>query len=391
MKLLLQILWGKQGKWQFLFAVGGFFVGLIIMLLSVQVYVDVDGLVGGNGDDEKSYLIINKQVTLMNTFNKEVSRFSKEELDTLLMQPFIDNVGVFRSNTFSMQADMAQQMGFAFDLFFESIDDQYIDTIPEDFKWEEGQKFIPVMISSDFLRLYNFGVAMTQKKLPQLPKEAIQMYPFNVSVKDKNDSIVTYKARVVGYTDRIPSILVPNKFMDFANRTYGTGNEAMPSRLMLEVEDPGDEALQQYLAENYYDTNKEQMRISSLGKVLKFVVAVAGAIGLLFVVMAFVIFVINFQLIISRAKRDIDILLDIGYTTNTISNILSAQFTVVMILVLGLGVGVVYMLTDSLHQYALGYGIAVNTPFSEWVWIMGAASTVVVLLINRFSLWMSLR
>lgn len=389
MKLLVQILWGKQGKWQFLFAIGGFFVGLSIMLMSVQVYVDVDSLLGK--DTKMSYLIVNKQVTLMNTFNKEVSRFSKEEIDTLLMQPFVDDVGVFKSNNFKMKPEMPMQMAFPVELFFESIEDKYLDTIPEDFKWDAGQMFIPVMISSDFLRLYNFGVAMSQKQLPQLPKEMIQQFAFDVAVKDKNDSIIKYKARVVGYTDRVPSILVPEAFMQFANTTYGNGNEGQPSRIMLEVADVGDEALHQYLTDHYYEVNKEQLKKNQFEKILKFVVAIAGVIGMLFALQAFVIFIINFQLIIALARNDINVLLDIGYKASTIGNILTTQFSAAILLVLVTSLGVTYLVTDLLHQFAIQFGIMINTPFSEWVVIIGLASTALVLLITQLSISRSLR
>lgn len=389
MKLLLQILWGKQGKWQFLFAVGGFFVGLSIMLMAVQVYIDVEGLMGKNED--KSYLIINKQVTLMNTFNKEVSRFKQEELDTLLMQPFVSDIGVFKSNTFKMNAKMPMNMAFPIDLFFESIEDKYLDTIPEAFKWESGQMFIPVIISSDFLRLYNFGIAMSQKQLPQLPKEMIQQFKFDLTVKDKNDSTLTYKAQVVGYSDRIPSILVPESFMNFANNTYGTGNSSLPSRVMLEVDDLSDEALHTYLADHYYDANREQLTKNRFEKILKFVVAIAGAIGLLFAIQAFVIFIINFQLIIALARNDINILFDIGYKASTIGNILTAQFSTAILLVLASSLVLTYFLTNMLHQMAMQFGVTINTPYSEWVVIIGVGSTALVLLISQLSISRSLR
>lgn len=391
MRLLLQILWGKQGKWQFLFAVGGFLVGLIIMLISVQLYVDVEDVLGGKDmDDPKSYIIIHKSVTLMNTFDKSLSQFKPEELDSLRSQPFISRIGEFKTSTFKMNAEMQDQLGFAVDLFFESVPTDFLDTVPEDFTWNEGEDFIPILISSEFLRLYNFGVAMTQRGMPQLPKEAVQQFPFDVTISGRGLS-KTYKSRVVGYTDRVPSVLVPEEFLEFANKTYGKGAAAPASRIMLEIDDPGDENLQAYLKSHFYETNQEQLRISNMSKIVKLLVALAGIIGLSFVIMSFVIFVINFQLIISRAKQEINLLLDIGYKQSTISNILTVQFVVVLSLVLLIAYVAVYALMQHMHAFAATYGIVVTTPFSPWVLVTGALSTIAILLITRFTLWMSLK
>lgn len=392
MRLLIQILWGRQSKWQFIIGLGGFLIGLIILLLSVQLYTDVDSLLAEKDtEDNKSYLLINKQVTLMNTFDKGVSYFKQEEIDTLEMQPFIDKVGRFSASTFKLNADMGEQLGFAFDLFFEAVPNEYLDTIPEEFRWtSDTDTFIPIMISSEFIRLYNLGVAMTQQNLPQLPPQAIQMYPFKVTLSGNGQS-QTYRARVVGYTDRIPSVLVPQAFMDYANKRFGSGAEVPSNRLILQVEDPGSEALQQYLAENYYETNQEQLRISNLAKVLKVVVTLAGAVGLLFVVMALVIIVINFQLIISRAKEEIGVLKDIGYRNSTIANIMIVQFTLALVLTMGVALALVYYATGQLHATAARMGVIIDNPFGMEVVTAGVVSVVVVLLINILSLRVSLR
>lgn len=391
MKMLLQILWGQQSKWQFLFAAGAFFVGLVIMLLSVQLYFDVEALLGEKDmENPKSYIIIHKSVTLMNTFDKTVSQFKPEEIDSLEAQPFISKVGQFKTSTFKMTADMQQQLGFAFDLFFESVPNEFLDTVPEEFKWEEGQDFIPVLISSEFLRLYNFGVAMTQRGMPQLPKEAVQQYPFKINVAGRGLA-KTYTARVVGYTDRVPSVLVPDNFMAYANKTYGRGPSAPASRVLLEIDDPGDENLQNYLKAHYYETNQEQLRISNMSKIVKLLVALAGGIGLSFVVMSFVIFVVNFQLIIARARQEINLLLDIGYRNTTISSTLMVQFVIVLIVVLSTALVAVWMLTEQLHQLAFSYGIAITTPVSNWVLISGLAATLAVLLVTQVTLWVSLK
>ena len=37
----------------------------------------------------------------------------------------------------------------------EAIDNSFIDTVPPTFTWTEGQQDVPVIVSADFLELYN--------------------------------------------------------------------------------------------------------------------------------------------------------------------------------------------------------------------------------------------
>ena len=387
MKLLLKILWGKQSKWQFVFAAVGFWIGLIIMLLSLQLYVDVNQLMGKQkGNDDKTYLIVNKSVTLVNTFNKATSGFEDSDVTSLKKMPGVLDIAQFRRNTFKIEASMQAQLGFSAPVPFEAVPDKFIDSVPEVFKWDEKEGFIPVMLSSELLRFYNMGVALSTPDLPQIPPGVIQMFPFDVKVSG-NGKERKLKARVVGYTDRIPAILVPEKFMDWANKEFGdTALAKKPARVMLEVETPALEQTGPLLREKGYQLNAEQLRFNSAAKILKVVVTIAGGVGVLFVGLSFIIFLISFQLIISRAKQEIGLLMDIGYTYTTIARLLNIQFFVALVLILGTVFPVLIFAVKRIHQFLLAQHYAVHPGISTQVVVAGATALVVVLLFNMLAL-----
>ena len=50
------------------------------------------------------------------------------------------------------------------------------------------------------------------------------------------------QGRIVGFSNRLNTILVPQEFMDWSNSHYGrtAGARADPSRLIIDVSSPGD-------------------------------------------------------------------------------------------------------------------------------------------------------
>jgi len=387
--LLWKILTAKQGRWQLFIAGSGFAIGLFILLISLQLHLDLKKVLTEqqSRENQSSYLVINKQVSLLNTFDKSVSAFSADEIAAIQSQEFITSVGAFRTNQFRIAADLTLQLGFSTDLFFEALPDKYIDNKPDEFRWEAEKNFVPVIVASEFLNLYNFGYSLTQS-LPQLPPDAIKTIPFNITLSG-NGRTKKFSARVVAFSNRIPSVLVPLDFMDWANKEFGSG-EKDPSRLIIEVKDPGDERLKKFLEEKKYAANPESMRFKKAGTILKTVVAAAGATGLLFVALSLVIFILNFQLIIFRAKQEVDILMNLGYTRASISRLLNLQLLLMLLLAAALSLSARYFAVEWMHRFFSQQGVVFESD-PCFPLLTGAGITLLMLLLNSISMRWSLR
>ncbi len=379
MKLTGKIFWGKQSRWQLIVATAGFWIGLFITLLSIQFFLDIRQI-AKRSEDEKNYIIVNKTVNVANMFDKSISMFSEAQLDSLKQQPFVKDMGLFRTNTFNIYADVSEQMGLAFDLYMESVPNRFLDTIPANFEWDSTADFVPVMVASDFLRIYNFSLTMSQKYMPQLSPLTIQMIPIKIKISGNGSSrMVT--AKVVGFTDRIPSVLVPEDFLLWANDKYGDGPSPQPTRVILEVDDPANEQIKAYLTAKSYDTNADDLRLGGMANTLQIVSAITGTIGGMFVFLSFAIFLMNFQLIISRAKEEIGILLDLGYRPSELANTLNKQFLIILV---GCAVSVIAILAGlvaAMHSLLNDYGFETGGTVS---WIIPVTALGLVLLLQGF-------
>jgi hypothetical protein len=379
MKLTGKIFWGKQSRWQLIVATGGFWIGLFITLLSIQFYLDIRQITK-RSEDEKNYIIVNKTVNMANMFDKTISMFTEAQLDSLVSQPFVKDMGLFRTNTFNIYADVSEQMGLAFDLYMESVPTRFLDTIPASFEWDSTDNFVPVLVASDFLRIYNFSLAMSQKHMPQLSPLTIQLIPIKIKISG-NGSTRLLTAKVVGFTDRIPSVLVPEDFLLWANEKYGNAPAPQPTRVILQIDDPANEQIKDYLTVKNYDTNADDLRLGGMANTLQIVSAISGSIGGMFVFLSFAIFLMNFQLIISRAKVEIGILLDLGYRPSELAKTLNKQF---MFILLGCAASVIVILAAlvaAMHTLLNSYGFETGGSIS---WMIPAIAIALVLLLQAF-------
>ncbi|MEL6922967.1 MAG: FtsX-like permease family protein [Bacteroidota bacterium] len=317
MKLLPKILWQQQNRWQIVAASVGAFLGLFLLLMAVQLQQDIRHLMKGPGDGKTQYIIINKQVNLLNTLGLKAS-FSEAEIEELRTQSFVEEVGTFTANRFKVSAS-SRSLGFYTELFFESVPDQFLDT-DTDFDWEEGQPDLPVIMSRDYLALYNFGFAPSQG-LPQFTPGTIQRVSLDVTLRG-NGQRQTFSGSIAGFSDRINSILVPQNFMDWANKKFGSGSAKAASRLIVATPNPNAKVLLDYLEDHAYEVSSGKIIGGQLATVLRGVVGILAFIGFVIVLLSLLVFLLNFQLIIAQARRDIGLLLQLGHPPRRISDLL---------------------------------------------------------------------
>ncbi len=322
MKILDQILLSGKNKWQVIGAAVGAFIGLFLLLSALQLYFDLQRLVKGDSSTEQ-FVLINKKVNLFNTLGAR-STFSEEEINTLENQDFVESVGIFISNQFKVNAS-SQMLGFYTELFFESIPDEFIDVSNSRWQWTKGNIDIPIILSRDYLALYNFGFAPSQG-LPQFTPNTISKLSMDVNVSG-NGLRKTFQGRIVGFSDRINSILVPQSFMDWANENFGESQKPQSSRLILKTNNPYSSELSDFLKQNNYEVSSGRLIGGQLTTLLQNIISIVAFIGIIIVLLSVLIFILNFQLTISQSKEDIRLLLQLGYKSRQISKVLVRYLT----------------------------------------------------------------
>ena len=377
MKILNQILWEGKNKWQIYGAAFGAFLGLLLVLTAFQFYHDLQSLINGDNATDQ-YVIINKKVNLFNTLGANAA-FTVNEVDSLKDQDFILEVGMFNSNQYKVGAS-SPMFGFYTELFFESVPDEFIDVNTGRFSWSEGQKEIPIIMSRDYLALYNFGFAPSQG-LPQFTPTTIGRVSVDIVIRG-NGIKRTYQGRIIGFSDRINSIIVPDNFLEWSNSKFGNKAKNDPSRVILKTDNPYSTELQNFLKDKGYEVSSGKLIGGKLTALLQGVISAIAIIGFIIVLLSVLVFVLNFQLIISQSKEDIRLLLQMGYKNKQVSDILTKRlfrlFLVIIILVLA-------TMTLSRMWFASwfeGQGLAINTGVHWSVYLVGLLLSLLIVFMN---------
>ncbi len=377
MKLLNQILWEGKNKWQIYGAAVGAFLGLFLVLTAFQFYHDLNRLISGDNATDQ-YVIINKKVNLFNTLGANAA-FTKDEIDSLKNQDFILEVGEFNSNQYKVGAS-SSMFGFYTELFFESVPDEFVDVNVGRFSWDEGQKEIPIIMSRDYLALYNFGFAPSQG-LPQFTPNTIGRVSIDLILRG-NGMKRTYQGRIIGFSDRINSIIVPQSFLEWSNNQFGNKPKSAPSRVIVKTNNPYSPDLQNLMKAKNYEVSSGKLIGGKLTAILQGVISAIAVIGFIIVLLSVLVFVLNFQLIISQSQEDIRLLLQMGYKNKQVSDILNKRL---LRLFAGIFLAVIISIAISRFWFAgwfeeQGLNISANLHWS--VYLIGILLSIGILFFN---------
>lgn len=307
-------------------------VGLCLLLAAVLLWWNFSQLLNGRASDDSlgsTFLTVSKRVTNENMGHPELTIFSATNIENLRHAPQVEDVGIVQS--LKPRAYMSMQVtpgaGFSTVMILESVPDRFMDKRPADWNWQPGSRRIPIILSSSFLSLYNYAFAPSQG-LPQLSEETIKALPFQLAIGEGVNEMM-YSAQVVGFSDRITSVLVPESFIAAANGL--NGNEGTASRLVVKVKDPSSTAFADYLSAHGYVTNSELLRWTKLRAIVNVVAIITGLLALLLLGVSLLVFVLFIELTIARARQSVQLLQEIGYSPKALKAFLAGRFLPLLI------------------------------------------------------------
>lgn len=357
----------KQDHFTLWFSTIGAVIGFSLLLISIQLHTDVNLLFGEKSEIfDADYLVIKKQISDLNTLgvNSHTS-FTKEEIDDFKSQTFITDLAPFKNGNYQVMATMGLEGGnfppFKTLAFFESIPDRFIDAETKDWTWKEGDIDIPIILPNTFLDAYNFGIAPATGS-PQASKNIISSFKFGLEVSGKGNKM-QYYGKVIDFSDRINSILVPEKFLDYSNQVFGYQTEKNPSRIIIATNNSHDPKLIQYLEDNAYETNREQLRGGKVEQILRGFLNFHVAIGLVIILLAAMLFILYSKVLIQKSRYEIDLLFLLGYPFKQINKQINTMFIKIFIII-GVIAFILFGLSKFWFNGWLKQELTINIPFN---------------------------
>jgi hypothetical protein len=294
------------------FSYTGLAVGVMLLLCCVQMYINIDQLLHDKNPRKNGYDFISVTKTVTNDNMGKDNRFTPADIEDFAKQPFITDLAPLAGNEFRVKANAGNIIAFSTDVFFEAIKNDFLDTLPPSFTWQPGQQEVPMMISADFLEMYN--VFAPSYDLPQLSPSTVGAVNIGLECYAPDGSIVKFQAHIVALSDRINSILVPESFLQWSNKTFSNTPPQPPSHIYIKTTDANGTALQKYLEGKNYRVNKDRTKFGRVKTVLQAIVAGLGGLAVLVVLLSVLLFSFYLQLMVSRSKDNLHLLLTLGYS-----------------------------------------------------------------------------
>jgi hypothetical protein len=370
--------------WSRWFSYIGLGIGVLLLLCSVQMYINIqqlltEGSIRKNGFD---FVSITKTITNETMGKPEKNIFTQPDIDEIKALPYIDDVAPLLANQFRVRLSAGAMLPFKTDLFLETLDNEFIDTVPSSFSWTEGQSYLPIIISSDFLEIYN--VFAPAQDLPQVSKETATGIPVTVTCEG-NGQEQAFTGKIVAFSDRVNSVLVPKTFLEWGNKTFGQQKAIEAARLFIKTKDANNPELLKFLDRKNYKVNRDKTILGRNKIIIDSIFSGLGVFGLLVVILALMLFSFYLQLVIARSKDSLRLLLTLGYSPGWLSKNVSKRFIPVYILIVFVALALTELMQWAFHHFAM-YDRPELSSFVHWSIILIALFLIALSLFTNYRL-----
>jgi hypothetical protein len=251
--------------------------------------------------------------------------------------------------------------------------------MPPTFTWQPGQMVVPIILSSDFLEIYN--VFAPAQDLPQLSQKTISS--INIILECSGPyGTQNFKGNIVALSDRINSLLVPSSFMNWSNWRFMQDSAIHASRVYIKTKDANDPSLISYLDQQGYHLNKDKVKFSRVKSILQNIVSALGVFGILVIALALMLFSFYLQLMIAKSKSNLQLLLTLGYSPKWLATSVAKTWLPVYSLIIVAAL----ISTEILHLLFLQFSFVSNAglPYLlHWmVWLAAIILFGLAMLIN---------
>ena len=297
------------------------FSGMLVVLFGYQFYNDVLPVFTRQDTFLKSdYLVVSKRIGVSTTISGSDNTFTEQETEELSRQEFSKKVGRFTSAEYKVYASMGIQGQNILnsEIFLESVPDSFVDVPKSEWIFDKDTREVPVLLPQSYINIYNFGFAESHS-LPKISAGVTGAVDLTFFIHSQDGRDVKYKGRVIGFSNRLNTVLVPQSFVEWSNNNFAPGETSRPNRLLLDVSNPADDALTKFLDRHGYDVDTDKLDAGKTTFFLRMIVFIVMAVGVVITVLAFYILMLSIYLLVQKNSEKLETLLLIGYSPSGVA------------------------------------------------------------------------
>jgi hypothetical protein len=361
--MLKKLLFKNQDKKQLIIAMIGAFMGITFLITSIHYLIKVNEF--GEGADilGPNTIIVQKKVSNSSSLNLTKTDFSESEIQKMKNEPFIEDVQPVISNNFDVSFETADPMvpRFRTDVFIQTIDPEFLDVKSDKWHWKEGDEFVPIVLPRDFLVMLN--TFMSAQGIPQVSDDLAKDVKFKFTLKNDTDK-EWVDARIIGFTNEVASILVPESFMKYGNDKYSTEKEKKITQIMIAGKESEFGRVEEMLNERGLESKNSQMVVGRLKSMVGTLFLVVLGISVIAVFVSGLVLIQYMQLLMSRNAYEVRTLLRIGYPPKMLINHFFIYFVKVFGIISASGLAVFFIFKFFLDEMFESGGLYIDTTLS---------------------------
>jgi hypothetical protein len=197
------------------------------------------------------------------------------------------------------------------------VNPTFIDVPAQKWTWKKGDAFVPLIMPRDFLVMLN--TFMSAKNIPTVSDEIAQSIQFEFTLKH-GDRKEKMNVRIIGFTNEISSLLVPESFMKWANEQYGQSTDQKITQLMLAGKENQFGLVEGMLKEKHLESKNAQVLVGRLKSMIGTFIWIVLCVSILAVFLSGLVLIQYLQLLINKNNYEIKTLIRLGYHPKTLVN-----------------------------------------------------------------------
>ncbi|MDR0801953.1 hypothetical protein [Fluviicola sp.] len=336
--MLRKLLFRYQDKRQLVIAIIGAFLGMTFLITSIHYLIKVNDFGKGTEILGPNTIIVQKKVSGFSTLKMTKTDFSPSEIRQMKKEPFILDVKPVESNNFTISIETNDPMvpRFRGNIFIQTVDPGFLDVKSDKWHWKEGDTLVPMIMPRDFLVMLN--TYMSSAGIPQVSDELAMDIKFKFALM--NDTMKEYIAcQIIGFTNEVPSVLVPQNFMNWANKRFAPDTEQKITQIMISGKENEFGLVEQMLKERHLESKNAQVIVGRLKSMVGTLILVVLVISIIAVFLSGLVLIQYLQLLLSKNLYEVRTLMRLGHHPKTLIRTFFMYFSKVFGLIALLSLG----------------------------------------------------
>jgi len=374
--MLQKLLFKNQDRKQLIIAVIGAFMGITFLITSIHYLIRVNEFGEGEEILGPNTIIVQKQVSNASMLSLTQTDFSEAEIEKMKKEPFILDVKPVVANNFSIsfQTDDELVPYFRSDVFIQTVDQKFLDVDTEKWKWKEGDTIVPIVMPRDFIVMLN--TFMSAQGIPQISDDLAMDINFKFTLEGPvGDASVNslgttsqvkmqkewVNARIIGFTNEVAAILVPESFMTYGNSKFSDGSKQKITQVMISGKESEFGLVEEMLEKRGLESKDSQMIIGRLKSMIGTLFLVVLGISVIAVFVSGLVLIQYMQLLMTRNAYEVRTLMRMGYHPNDIIRRFFFYFVLIFGIVAGLGLAMFFLFKLLLDDMFESGGLYIDT------------------------------